>query len=111
MPWAEPSVPAPLLSEAFLSSARLFVAVVRELAHTVDPAAAAAIQSHFVSARQAAPGEVNEATLHRWMATARLVSLSHGEQALSLAAWNHTLALENARTERLRTTTQPQLSQ
>lgn len=43
--------------------------------------------------------------LHRWLRVARLVALSQGDDVVSTMAWDHMLALEDKRLERLQATT------
>jgi hypothetical protein len=99
-PVSRATVPSPLLASSFLDSARDYIAVCRELASNVEPAISEMIQEHFVQARKRTPDAVTQTTLHRWMTTARLVSLSFGEQSISRESWSHMLALEAQRESR-----------
>ena len=91
--------PTPPLPLPFLAAARAYLACARAGAYRMGDAAAAWVEAELVAAR-AADGAVNAEAMHRWLETARLLALSHGESELSRARWEEARALDAARVAR-----------
>ncbi|KAJ0397010.1 hypothetical protein ATCC90586_009244 [Pythium insidiosum] len=92
----ETADPEPALVECF----RLYLAVLRSLDVRLGNELADRAEKHYVECRKTSPN-ISIDDLHRWLRLARLVALSCGEDEVSTASWEATLALEQQRVARL----------
>lgn len=98
-PTAEPAVPA--VAEDNLGPLRAYIAAARALDYAIPPEVSKAVEDDLVAARQADPS-LGQEVLHRWLTMARLMSVSYGEQSLSLERWRAVRELERRVEERAR---------
>ncbi|ERN05393.1 mini-chromosome maintenance complex-binding protein isoform X1 [Amborella trichopoda] len=68
--------------------------------HTIDPAMQKVVQDDMVAARQA-DRSLGTEELSRWLAMARLMSISYGENSLKPEHWQMVKEMEKLRKERL----------
>ncbi|TYZ68015.1 hypothetical protein PybrP1_001525 [[Pythium] brassicae (nom. inval.)] len=87
-------------AEPLLDAFRVYFGVLRSLEIAIGNEQAEVAEKHYVACRQAKQ-EVSLEDLHRWLRLARLVALSRGDDSVTKAAWDHMLALEAQRLERL----------
>ncbi|GLD97051.1 hypothetical protein PINS_up005734 [Pythium insidiosum] len=90
----------PSITEGLVECFRLYLAVLRSLDVRLGNELADRAEKHYVECRKTRPN-VSIEDLHRWLRLARLVALSCGEDEVSTASWEATLALEQQRLARL----------
>ena len=89
------------LTPHLLQALRCYLTLAREAQVVIGEEVQRQIQSDFVKMRQENGSKVNGETLHQLMSLARLVSVTLGEEQLSVETWNNALAMEDERLARL----------
>lgn len=89
------------LTPHLLQALRCYLTLAREASVIIGEEVQKQIQSDFVKMRQENGNKVNGETLHQLMSLARLVSVTLGEEQLSVETWNNALAMEDERLARL----------
>ncbi|KAJ7566567.1 hypothetical protein O6H91_02G109100 [Diphasiastrum complanatum] len=87
--------------ESELNKCRSYLTFVRELEHIIEPSLQKILEDDLVAARQE-DRSINTDTFHRWLSMARLMSVSFGEQKLTIEHWHKVKELERRCSERLR---------
>jgi len=87
-----------------LPQARGLIAAAKYLPFTLSEAGSAAVEAHFVQARQQ-DKDISAEHLHAWITHARLLAVSHGETTLTDARWNEARAMEAVRLQRVKQVT------
>ncbi|CAN6463249.1 unnamed protein product [Victoria cruziana] len=83
-----------------LQAWRWYLTTMRSLPHAIDPAIQKTLEDDMVAARQA-DRTLGPDDFSRWLTMARLMSISYGEQSLTLEQWQMVLEMERLRKERL----------
>ncbi|KAJ7566577.1 hypothetical protein O6H91_02G109300 [Diphasiastrum complanatum] len=86
--------------ESELNKCRSYFTFVRE-EHLIEPSLQKVPENDLVAARQE-DRSINTDTFHRWLSMVRLVSLSFGEQKLTIEYWHKVKELERRCSERFR---------
>lgn len=89
------------LTPQLLQALRVYLTMARQAQIVIGEEVQEKIQSDFVKMRQENGTKVNGETLHQLMSLARLVSVSEGEDSLSIGTWKKVLDMEDQRMTRL----------
>jgi hypothetical protein len=85
--------------QGFFERARTYLAAVKYCTYSIPEAVREVVTSSMAEAK-AADRTLSGEDLHKWLAIARLYSISRGESLLSVPLWEAAMALErNRKTE------------